>query len=137
MTTLYIDTEFNEFQGELISMALVAENGDEFYQVLECTEPKPWVAEHVMPFLEKDPVSLEVFQYRLQQFLNQYQQIRLIADWPEDIQHFCAALITGPGLCLNYPPIVMECRSDLSSADSAVPHNALHDARAIMFAALA
>jgi len=32
---------------------------------------------------------------------------------------------------LNYPPITMESRRDLSSGDSKVPHNALHDARAI------
>jgi hypothetical protein len=128
---IYIDTEFNEFKGELISMALVAEDGNEFYEVLYCANPGSWVAEHVMPILDKKPVSFEIFQAKLQEFLFQYHRIHLIADWPEDIKHFCESLITGPGLCLNYPPITMEMRRDLSSKDSKVPHNALHDARAI------
>ena len=128
---IYIDTEFNEFKGELISMALVAEDGNEFYEVLYCANPGNWVSKHVMPFLEKEPIELDVFQTKLQQFLFQYHSIHLIADWPEDIKHFCDALITGPGMCLNYPLINMEMRRDLSSEDSKVPHNALHDARAI------
>lgn len=128
---LYIDTEFNEFKGELISMALVAEDGAEFYEVLECKNPGAWVSINVMPILFKEPVSMDVFQMRLQAFLYRYDSIHIVADWPEDIQHFCSALITGPGLCLNYPPLTMECRRDLSSADSEVPHNALYDARAI------
>jgi len=37
---IYIDTEFNEFQGALISMALVAADGEEFYEVLACENPK-------------------------------------------------------------------------------------------------
>jgi hypothetical protein len=128
---IYIDTEFNEFKGDLISMALVAEDGNEFYEVLPCANPGSWVAQHVMPILEKPSVDMHTFQIKLQQFLFQYNKIQLIADWPEDIKHFCQSLITGPGLCLNYPPITMEMRRDLSSADSKVPHNALHDARAI------
>jgi hypothetical protein len=131
-TNLYIDTEFNDFRGELISMAIVSERGDEFYEVLECKEPSPWVAEHVMPILEKDPVDMDLFQYRLQTFLGQFQRINLIADWPDDIKHFCQSLIVGPGLALNHPPITMEIRRDLSSAQSKVPHNALWDAIAIM-----
>lgn len=128
---VYIDTEFNEFKGDLISMALVAEDGQEFYEVLECKNPGPWVAEHVMPVLGEAPVPMEYFQFKLQQFLYQYDEIHLIADWAEDIKHFCDALITGPGLCLNYPKLTMECRRDIGSANSKVPHNALWDARAI------
>lgn len=128
---LYIDTEFNEFQGQLISMALVAENHEEFYEVLECENPGPWVAENVMPFLEKSPVPKEVFQYKLQQFLNQFDKLHIIADWPEDLKHFCDALVIGPGISLNYPDFILECRKDLSSENSKVLHNALHDARAI------
>lgn len=128
---IYIDTEFNEFKGDLISMALVSEDGNEFYEVLDCPNPGSWVAEHVMPFLEKEPVAMQIFQTKLQKFLLQYDDIHLIADWPEDIKHFCEVLITGPGLCLNIPPVSMEIRQDLGSENSKVPHNALHDARAI------
>ena len=65
MTKIYIDTEFNEFKGDLISLALVAETGEEFYEVLECKNPGPWVAEHVMPILEKDPIDRALFQTEL------------------------------------------------------------------------
>jgi hypothetical protein len=131
LTRVYIDTEFNGFNGRLISMALVAEDGNEFYEVLECRNPVEWVQINVMPFLQKEPVDVHIFQSKLQQFLWQYKSVELIADWPEDIKHFCSALITGPGNCLNHPPITMTIRQDLSSSESKLPHNALYDARAI------
>jgi hypothetical protein len=55
----------------------------------------------------------------------------IIADWPDDIRYFCEALITGPGQCINlHHQIKFEL--DLSvNYNSLVPHNALHDARAI------
>lgn len=127
---LYIDTEFNEFGGALISMALVSECGREFYEVLPCAEPGEWVAENVMPILGKAPIPGHQFQARLQAYLGQFDSIHVVADWPEDIQHFCFALITGPGMRLNTPALTMEIRRDLD-ADSALPHNALADARAI------
>lgn len=131
MTKVYIDTEFNGFQGELISMALVSEHGQEFYEVLECKDPTPWVAEHVMPYLEQEPVTKDVFQSRLMLFLHWFDEITIVADWPDDIKYFCESLITGPGASMNHPPITFVLDRTLSSEDSKVPHNALHDARAI------
>ena len=127
---IYIDCEFNEFRGELISMALVAENGREFYEVLPCASPGSWVAEHVMPILNKQPISQAAFSHKLYRFLSRFPSIHIVADWPEDIAHFCQALITGPGERIDTPPLTMEVRRDLD-ADSALPHNALEDARAI------
>lgn len=117
--------------GELISLALVSELGQEFYQVLDCANPEPWVAEHVIPVLEKDSVTRSELQTLLQNFLFQFDDITIIADWPDDIKYFCEALITGPGVALNHPPIRFVLDRTLSSEDSKVPHNALHDARAI------
>lgn len=123
---LYIDCEFNEFKGELISMALVSETGDEWYRSLGCKAPGAWVAQHVMPIIGIDPCSMDVFQASLQCFLGQYPEVHIVADWPEDIAHFCGALITGPGMRLNTPPLTMEVlRVDGASA---LPHNALQDA---------
>lgn len=127
---LFIDCEFNSFKGELISMALVDEQGVFFYEVLPCADPHPWVAEHVMPILEKKPITLAKLQFRLMAFLSHYDSVHLIADWPEDIQHFCETLITGPGERLNTPPLTMEIRRDLDCV-SHIPHNALADAFAI------
>lgn len=128
---VWIDTEFNDFKGMLISMALVAEDGREFYEVRHCKNPVDWVAEHVIPILGKAPISLREMQVELVKFLAQFDSVHLVADWPEDIQHFCETLITDPGTRLDTPPLMMEIRRDLDAV-SALPHNALEDARAIM-----
>jgi len=126
---IFLDTEFNEFKGDLISLALVTEDGEEFYEVLECPNPGPWVKENVLPILYKLPIAFSDFQTRLQGFLMQFNEVHIIADWPEDIKHFCESLITSPGNRLNTPPLTMSVfRFD---ATSELPHNALADARGI------
>lgn len=127
---LFIDCEFNEFKGDLISMALVSEDGKEFYEVVPCDNPGNWVNQHVMPILNQEPVPMEVFQMRLQKFLLQFEEVKIIADWPEDIKHFCESLITGPGVRLDTPPLSMEIHR--FDAESKLPHNALADARGNM-----
>ena len=52
----YLDTEFHEAPGELvlISIALAAEDGREFYAISSEFDPErcnPWVREHVLPKL--------------------------------------------------------------------------------------
>lgn len=126
---IWIDTEFNSYKGALISMALVAEDGSEFYESLGCADPNPWVAEHVMPILDKPAISYGVFQGKLQSFLCSFPSIELISDWPEDLQHFLDTLISGPGERINSPPITLTFRS--IDSVSAIPHNALADARGI------
>lgn len=133
---IVIDTEFNGFQGSLISMALVAENGREFYEVLELNEPvDPWVAEHVMPILNKPAIDREQFSAQLANFLAPFGRIHVFADWPEDIAHFCGALITGPGRCLQLkdprPQFTINFTLPNTATTSATPHNALEDARAL------
>lgn len=134
---IYIDTEFNDFGGELISLAMVDENGREFYAVLNCPNPTPWVAANVMPVLGRPHASLRMLQTRMEAWLAVYPLVHIVADWPEDIAHFCRALITGPGMRIDTPPLSLEVRRDLDSEASAIPHNALEDARAIWRAAVA
>ena len=113
----------------MISLALVAEDGRSFYRVLGCTNPDHWVAENVMPKLHEDWVTLDVLQSWLEVFLNQFDSVHIIADWPEDIMWFCKVLVTGPGTRLNTPPLTMEVlRVDTVSSN---PHNALADAMAL------
>jgi hypothetical protein len=128
---IWIDCEFNEFKGELISLALVGEDGREWYGVLPCRKPGAWVAQHVMPQLGRDPMEKRKFQNSLYVWLMHYDSVHIIADWPEDIAHFCESLITGPGERINTPALTMEVRRDLDLVDSLTPHNALADARAI------
>lgn len=133
---VYLDTEFNDFGGELISLAMVDETGREFYAVLGCQSPTPWVRHNVLPVLGQRPASLRMLQTRMEKWLADYTSVHVVADWPEDIAHFCRALITGPGMRLDTPPLTMEVRRDLDSGQSAVPHNALEDAKAIWRAAV-
>lgn len=128
MTRIYIDTEFNGFNGDLISMALVAPDAS-FYEVLECKNPVPWVKENVMTVLEQPSISYEMFQKKLQKFLSRYDDITIIADWPDDIKYFCESLITAPGKCVS----MKQAKIDFSIIwsvpyISSIPHNALQDA---------
>ena len=133
---IWIDTEFNEYRGELISMALIDEDGREFYEVVPCTRPGSWVAEHVMPILGKPPVPVDAMQEALCEWLDAYDEVHVVADWPDDIAHFCQALITAPGIRIDTPPLTMEIRRDLD-AESELPHNALADVRAMRLVHLA
>ena len=130
---LFLDCEFNGFGGELISLALVDENNQSFYEVLACQNPTPWVVEHVIPILNQAPISLERFQKQLQNFLNQYDAIEIIADWPEDFALFSRCLIVSAGRCLSLPPLKMQLWMQESNAKvaSQQPHNALADAQAL------
>lgn len=127
---LFLDCEFNEFKGDLISMALVSEDGREWYEVVPCNSPGAWVAQHVMPILGKPALpDKAALTSSLFSFLRQFDRIHVVADWPEDIAHFCEALITGPGYRIDTPPLTMEVlRID---APSDLPHNALADAYGI------
>jgi len=143
MKNFYIDTEFNGFCGRLISMAIVSEDlTSEFYEVLPAdtyssSYPSfgcdPWVMQNVIPHLNKEPISVREFQSKLEVFLNENvenNKIRIIADWPEDLTHFCKMLIVSPGRRLSVPNFELVFDSSITY-NSELPHNALEDARAI------
>ena len=131
---LFIDTEFNDFRGKLISMGIVAEDGQEWYEALPCPWPAPLVRDNVIPVLFKEPLlSPADFSLSLGRWLRKFETIHVIADWPEDLEHFLHFLIVGPGCKSMVPPLTMELCSGLpNTADtSEIPHNALADARAL------
>jgi hypothetical protein len=138
----FLDTEFNGFRGALLSLALVPEDGTEFYVTLACGDPiVPWVEQNVLPFLDHVPVglvsprlSLIDAAIGLSHYLAMDPAPRILADWPEDIAQFTNLLMTGPGEKVPVPRLTFELLSlpGFSTAvHSAVPHNALHDARAL------
>lgn len=138
----FLDTEFNGYGGALLSLALVPDDGGEFYVTLQCEDPlHPWVERNVMPFLDHVPVGLQSPRLprseaaqALSQYLGMDPQPEIVADWPEDILHFCSLLMTGPGNMVPVPPLTFRLvpLSGFSTAgSSAVPHNALHDARSL------
>lgn len=131
---LFIDTEFNGFGGSLISLALVPEDPSmpEFYKELVIREQlDPWVRDNVVPHLITVPSTHNEFQQALAQYLRKVGDVTIVADWPDDIRYFCQSLITGPGEMVS---LNQKIRFELDLGiryDSLVPHNALHDARAI------
>ena len=131
---IYLDTEFNGFGGELISIGMVGINmhgtTKEFYQVTHCNNPTPWVYENVIPNLGKLPIDRECMQALMQMWLAQFGDCVVVADWPEDIKHFCDLMIVGPRQCMSTPRITFELRRDAMPVSS-LSHNALADARAL------
>jgi hypothetical protein len=136
---MWIDTEFNEYKGALISLALVAEDGSEWYGVRFCDDPGWWVSKHVMPFLNKEPQRDDYLRASLHEFLEQFDCVHIVSDWPGDIAHFCNFLEYRPGDRIGPDSMTFEVRRDLpdTSKTSAVPHNALEDARALARGVLA
>lgn len=130
---VFIDCEFNGAEGSLISMALISEDGKrEFYEVVDCTQSiDPWVAENVMPYLEKQAITYSEFQRKLAVYLKQFPTVHVVADYPDDISRLCRAMITGAGEWMMIQPITFEIDDKLSAKAAKVRHNALHDVRAI------
>lgn len=142
----FLDTEFNGFGGELISLALVREDGDSLYLVY----PEPfdrydlWVQKNVMPILWSIPSPLPGMAHKLnlrkdggaliQEFLHNDPNPLIITDWPDDIKYFCQELITGPGTMINIPQLSFQMvRVDAypTTLEGAVQHNAWWDAMAL------
>lgn len=139
----FLDTEYNGFGGALLSLALVPEDGgEEFYVTLECEAPlDPWVERHVIPFLDMVPGSLKgprlqrrAAAHALAAWLAHDSVPDIVADWPEDLAQLSMLLVTGPGQMVAVPSLTLRLATlhgFSTAANSAVPHNALHDARAL------
>jgi hypothetical protein len=132
----FLDTEFNGFGGDLISLALAPEQAEApiFYEALECATPDPWVVTHVLPVLGILPISRQTMAIKLAAYLRDDSEPVAVADWPEDIAHLAMLLVTGPGFRTPTPKFVFELL-DLplfhSEGLSDLPHNAQSDARAL------
>lgn len=133
---LYLDTEFNGFEGELISMALVSEDG-----VLEWYGAKfigkaytQWVRDNVIPVLNIEQDYPHVFKHRFHQFICAFDNLMIICDWHTDAQHFCAQLAGNDyGSSLDFACNITILRTPPNlNLNSVTPHNALSDARALM-----
>lgn len=131
---LYVDTAFNGHGGDLISLAIVSEDGREFYQVMPLPKSvDAWVAANVIPVLDKKPLwDVTHMRSRLQEFLEQFEGINLYADWHDDFSHFFEAL--GGKDYETSMHVVMSAhliRTPPGQPVSSKPHNALADARAL------
>lgn len=132
----FIDTEFDGYKGDLISMALIREDGEARYWVIQNVDIKnEWVLEHVEPHLFKGPYELVASQADLSReiarFMKHDEDITILADWPDDIKYFCDTIVFGPGKCRNLKKIKFEFDRNMGDYVSLVPHNAYYDAKAI------
>jgi hypothetical protein len=137
----FLDTEFNEFGGDLISLALVSEDGErELYLYTNCAAPGDWVRANVIPFIRvvgaiPRIVGASDFGFEIAKFLADDPGMpQIVADWPDDIRYFCQTLITGPGEMVNIPALSFHLRrvdAYPTTLEGAVQHNALWDARAL------
>lgn len=151
----FLDTEYNGWGGSLLSLALVPEDGgQEFYVTLDYTGPvEPWVQLNVLPYLDSVPEALisprlssgdaarELSHWLIREYeaqaLASYPtpvELELVADWPEDISQITMLMMIGPGSMVDVPPLtfqLVQLPGFSTAANSKVPHNALHDARAL------
>lgn len=138
----FLDTEYNGLGGSLLSLALVPDEGDELYLTLSTSDSLlAWVERHVVPYLDSVPeqlscprLSREDAAREIERYLRHDEEPMIFADWPEDIAQFCNLMITGPGDMIDVRHVTFRLvpMSNFSTAaNSKVPHNALHDARAL------
>jgi hypothetical protein len=138
----FLDTEYNGSGGELISLALVPDDGDDLYLTLKTEKPLvDWVERHVTPYLDSVPEQLSCPRLSrgdaaqaLERYLRHDDDVLIFADWPEDVAQFCNLMITGPGDMVDVRHVTFKLApmSNFSTAaNSKVPHNALYDARAL------
>jgi len=138
----FLDTEFNGFGGDLLSLALVPEDGDQDYYVVIPFEGAwhPWVEKHVVPYLESVPPMLlnrldrVAAAHDVAAYLANDPDPVIVADWPEDIALFCRLLLLGETEIVDIRHMRFEFHRTpgfSTARNSRVPHNALHDARAL------
>jgi hypothetical protein len=145
----WLDTEFNGYEGALISLALVREDNEYLYVIL----PRPanitdWVKENVMPILEAVPQRVKPKKLMhsqlgqaIETFMKGDEDPVIITDWPDDITYFCENILTGPGTMINIPRLSFRMHRvdaypntifDRESGMAAVQHNAYWDALSLM-----
>jgi hypothetical protein len=98
------------------------------------------VEKHVLPYLDSVPQALRNrtdrnrAAHELAAYLAGDRDPVIVADWPDDIALFCRLLVTGPAEIVDVGGLKFEfIRSPgfSTAMNSRVPHNALHDARAL------
>ncbi len=138
----FLDTEYNGIGGALLSLALVPDDGEELYLTFRTEEPiAEWVERHVLPYLDMVPEQLACPRLSrsdgaeaLERYLRHDDAAVIVADWPEDVAQFCDLMITGQGDMIDVRDLtfrLLPLSNFSTAANSKVPHNALHDARAL------
>ena len=131
---LYLDTEFDGHGGDLISLALAADDGTHWYGIFDAFCSGEWVAEHVAPklYAMKPTVSGDhrVLRFSLKEYLLARSGCTIWADWPADFEYLM-------GLMYGTDYFMVPCTMQLivtpdGEPKPEIPHNALSDAIALM-----
>ena len=146
---LFLDSEFTQLSAaaKLISLAMVAENGREFYVELldswqeeDCSD---FVKEIVLPQLWGGSYALPIVEARMSllRFLTSFKkEVEIVTDAPQyDWELFCDLVYDGgrwPRNVRNFPTDATTLAP--TSEGEELPHHALLDARIIagMFASV-
>lgn len=132
----FIDTEFDGFNGPLISLALIREDGVGKYWLIQDVEINDlWVIDNVLPWLNYGPVELvqneKDLSREIARFLKKDKEVEIHADWLDDIKYFCDVMVFGPGQARDIKNCKFVYDRELGSYESVYPHNAYYDALAI------
>lgn len=150
---IFFDSEFtslNPYEGEILSIGMVKENGDEFYIELECdAEPSDWVKENILQTLTGEKVSRQEAKRRIVDFVgadepimvayvNQYDTIYFykLFDGPEtpfywmpiDLASILFAEGYDPEDCVGSGSIYKDLGIDIENYQA---HHALDDAKLV------
>ena len=148
---IFFDSEFtslNPYNGEILSIGMVKENGEEFYIELECdAKPNDWVKENILPTLTEKKVSREDAKRRIIDFVGDDEPIMVTYVSQYDTIYFYK-LFDGPETPFYWLPIDFAailfskgyepedcviggkiCRELGINDEKYRPHNALCDAR--------
>src|SRR3546814_11282489 len=86
-------------------------------------EIHPWVEKNVIPYLRFVPPGVdhqlnrvEAAQH-LEAYLAHDRDPLIIADWPDDLAHFCALLVTGPAATIRLDGLRMAQSGRASGRD--------------------
>lgn len=98
----FLDTEFDGHGGELLSLALVEEDGISLYVRTTARATDPWVIQNVEPLMGEHNADLRAFDIpppwvgdNVRSFLRNDAAPVIIADSPVDIWRFCQVVSTG------------------------------------------
>jgi len=153
MSVVFMDGEFASLHPngiDLLSLALIKENGEELYLELECkAEISPWVSLNVIPHLTEEKVSLEEAKEKIREFIGDEKPV-LVAyvnqfDWmglcrlfgansPEEMSElpFHRIPVDFASILFAKNKQVVSLVAAARKYDikvSGVQHHALHDAR--------
>jgi hypothetical protein len=105
---IFFDTEFTNldpYKGEILSLGMVKENGEELYLELECdAECSDWVKENILPTLKDKKITREEAIVRINKFIGENKTIMMAFVNQYDTIYFYK-LFNGPDTPFYWMPI--------------------------------